>query len=458
MSDRKITTKKNEQENAHILYGEETNKALRNFIISPYTMPSAFLRTLAIYKSACAQANLNLGLLSNDKSNAIQKACAEIEAGKHEEQFPIDVFQTGSGTSTNMNMNEVLANLAYVNSQEKVSVHPNDDVNKGQSSNDVIPSCIHISASLAAGNELIPAIDQLAESLQKQAAKHNKTFKTARTHLMDAMPMSFAQELGAWRQQLVQAKKGLSFHMTALSYLATGGTAVGTGVNCHPKFAEQVSTILSQRTGFNFKPAANHFSANSSQDTAVNFSGQLKTLSVSLHKIANDIRWLSSGPLNGLNEIKLKELQKGSSIMPGKTNPVISEAVMMACARVIGNDTTITLAGQGGNFQLNTMLPLIAFTLLDSIALLSNACKSLADKVVDSMEINSEQLASNLERNPILATALNDRIGYDKSAEIAKKAYAEKRTVLEVAKELTDINESELKNLLNPALLTTNKN
>jgi fumarate hydratase class II len=457
MSDMNDTTSMNKPANNQFLYGTETVKALQNFTISPYTVPSEFIRTLAAYKSACAQANQNLGLLSSIKSEAIQQACSEVENGKHDEQFPVDVFQTGSGTSTNMNMNEVLANLVFAKSNKKLSVHPNDDVNKGQSSNDTIPSCIHISASLTTSRQLIPAIDYLATRLQKVASQHTHTFKTARTHLMDAMPMSFAQEIGAWRQQLMQAKEGLNFHMLTLSHLATGGTAVGTGVNCHPEFAKQVCTILSERTGLSFVPALNHFSANSSQDIAVSFSGQLKTLSVCLHKIANDIRWLSSGPLNGLNEIKLKELQKGSSIMPGKTNPVIPEAVMMACARVIGNDTTMTLAGQGGNFQLNTMLPLIAFTLLDSINLLSNCCHSLADKAVEGMQINTKQIAQNLERNPILATALNDKIGYDKSAEIAKKAYAENRTVFDVAKELTDISENELKALLNPELLVLKK-
>lgn len=451
-----ITTSKTQKASLLVegkLYGAETDKALANFSISENKMPTSFIHALAIYKSACAQANQELGLLSAEKGTAIQQACIEIEKGFHADQFPVDVFQTGSGTSTNMNVNEVISVLVALRSNGNVNVHPNDDVNKGQSSNDVIPSCIHISAAISLADELIPALNYLAKSLDKKASQYHDVIKTGRTHLMDAMPLSVAQELSGWRAQIVQNVHSLNAQLASLCKLATGGTAVGTGVNTHPEFATKVSQILSHKTDLAFTPADNYFSAIGSQDTAVALSGQLKTSAVSLTKIANDIRWLSSGPLVGLNELKLPELQKGSSIMPGKVNPVIPEAILMACAKVMGNDTTITIAGQAGNFQLNTMLPLIAHTLLDSINMLSNCSVALADKVIDGMQVNEDQINKNVQRNPILATALNDIIGYDKSAEIAKKAYKENRTVLDVAKELTGIEESKLKALLDPKAL-----
>ena len=437
-----------------ILYGSETAKALTNFTISELKMPRAFLWALATIKSACAQANQELGLLDADKSAAIQLAAKEVADGFHVNQFPIDVFQTGSGTSTNMNVNEVIASLVKRNSQQKINLHPNDDVNMGQSSNDVIPSCIHLSAAKLISDELLPSLQHLSDTLDAKASEHHSTIKTGRTHLMDAMPLSFAQEISGWSSQISYAHDQLKNSLPSLCKLAIGGTAIGTGVNTHPDFAAIVTRVLSERTGLKLSPADNYFRAISAQDTAVQVSGILKTTAVSLSKVSNDIRWLSSGPLNGLNELQLPELQKGSSIMPGKVNPVIPEAVLMACTQVIGNDTTITLAGQSGNFQLNTMLPLIGHTLLQSIQLLSSSSSALADKVIKDMQVNHTMINQNLARNPILATALTNLIGYDKSAEIAKKAYEEKRTVLDVALELTDISETELIALLDPKRLT----
>ncbi|MBA6288353.1 lyase family protein [Colwellia sp. MB3u-4] len=437
-----------------ILYGSETAKALTNFTISELKMPRAFLWALATIKSACAQANEELGLLDADKSAAIQVAAKEVADGFHLNQFPIDVFQTGSGTSTNMNVNEVIASLVKRHSQQKITLHPNDDVNMGQSSNDVIPSCIHLSAAKLISDELLPSLQHLSDTLDVKASEHHNTIKTGRTHLMDAMPLSFAQEISGWSSQISYAHDQLKNSLPSLCKLAIGGTAIGTGVNTHPEFATIVTRVLSERTGLTLSPADNYFRAISAQDTAVQISGLLKTTAVSLSKVSNDIRWLSSGPLNGLNELQLPELQKGSSIMPGKVNPVIPEAVLMACTQVIGNDTTITLAGQSGNFQLNTMLPLIGHTLLQSIQLLSSSSSALADKVIKDMQVNHIMINENLVRNPILATALTNLIGYDKSAEIAKKAHQEKRTVLDVALELTDISETELIALLDPKRLT----
>jgi len=438
-----------------ILYGSETAKALTNFTISELKMPRAFLWALATIKSASAQANQELGLLDADKSTAIQLAAKEVADGFHVNQFPVDVFQTGSGTSTNMNVNEVIASLVKRHSNNTINLHPNDHVNMGQSSNDVIPSCIHLSAAKLISEELLPSLQHLSNTLDAKASEHHSTIKTGRTHLMDAMPLSLAQEISGWSHQICFAHDQLKNSLPSLYKLAIGGTAIGTGINTHPNFAKLVSDILTQRTGLNFTPADNYFRAISAQDTAVHVSGILKTTAVSLSKISNDIRWLSSGPLNGLNELQLPELQKGSSIMPGKVNPVIPEAVLMACTQVIGNDTTITLAGQSGNFQLNTMLPLIGHTLVQSIQLLSSSSTALADKVIKDMQVNLTMINQNLAKNPILATALNSLIGYDKSAEIAKKAYAEKRTVLDVAIELTDISETELTALLDPKRLTS---
>lgn len=436
-----------------ILYGVETAKALVNFKISEIKMPRDFLRSIGTLKSAAALANLELGLLDSNKASAIHRAAESVAEGSYDEQFPVDVFQTGSGTSTNMNANEVIASLVTLQSQGKVSVHPVDDVNMGQSSNDVIPSCIHISATILIANELLPSLAHLIDTLDNKAEEHHNTIKTGRTHLMDAMPLSFSQEISGWRAQIEYASSQLQHILHSLSKLAIGGTAVGTGVNTHPDFGSIVTRILSENIGLAFTPADNYFRAISAQDTAISVSGILKTAAVSLSKISNDIRWMNSGPLNGLNEALLCELQKGSSTMPGKVNPVIPEAVLMGCTQVIGNDTTITLAGQSGNFQLNTMLPLIGHSLIQSIKILGSCSTELADKAIKDLQLNQAMIEQNLSLNPILATALTRLIGYDKSAEIAKKAYTENRTILDVAKELTDISEADLSARLDPKLL-----
>jgi len=434
------------------LWGAQTQRAVNNFPISGLAMPRAFIRALGLIKWAAAGANSELGLMPSPTAVAIQAAAMEVAEGAHDAQFPIDVFQTGSGTSSNMNANEVIAHLASGNLE--ANVHPNDDVNMGQSSNDVIPTAVHVSAAIVLAEELLPALSHLEQTLEAKAAETANTIKTGRTHLMDAMPVSLGQELDGWRSQISHAIQRLQEALPRLCQLAQGGTAVGTGINAHPKFGAKVAVLLSESTNLEFSPADNYFEALSSQDTAVEVSADLKTLSVSLLKIANDLRWMNSGPLAGLGEITLPALQPGSSIMPGKINPVIPEAVAMVAAQVIGNDAAITIAGQSGNFQLNVMLPVIAYNLLQSISLLSNAVRRLADKAIADFQVNEANLAAALERNPILVTAMNSVIGYDKGAEIAKKAYAEGRPVREVAAELTDLTDAELDRLLDPAELT----
>ncbi len=434
------------------LWGAQTQRAVNNFPISGLVMPRAFIRALGLIKWAAAGANSELGLMPSPTAVAIQAAAMEVAEGAHDAQFPIDVFQTGSGTSSNMNANEVIAHLASGNLG--ANVHPNDDVNMGQSSNDVIPTAVHVSAAIVLAEELLPALSHLEQTLEAKAAETANTIKTGRTHLMDAMPVSLGQELDGWRSQISHAIQRLQEALPRLCQLAQGGTAVGTGINAHPKFGAKVAVLLSESTSLEFSPADNYFEALSSQDTAVEVSADLKTLSVSLLKIANDLRWMNSGPLAGLGEITLPALQPGSSIMPGKINPVIPEAVAMVAAQVIGNDAAITIAGQSGNFQLNVMLPVIAYNLLQSISLLSNAVRRLADKAIADFQVNEANLAAALERNPILVTAMNSVIGYDKGAEIAKKAYAEGRSVREVAAELTDLTDAELDRLLDPAELT----
>ena len=437
---------------ADALYGAQTQRAVDNFPISGLPMPDAFIRALALVKYGCAEANLNLDLIDQKKANAIQSVAEKIIAGDYLQHFPIDVFQTGSGTSTNMNANEVIANLASSESGEHV--HPNDHVNMSQSSNDVIPTTIHVSASLEISQKLIPALLHLINTLEIRAVELQSVVKTGRTHLMDAMPLTLGQELGTWKDQIRDNLNRINETLSRLHALPQGGTAVGTGINAHPDFSINVARALAEKTGIAFKPMTNPFVGLASQDTAVEMSGQLKTLAVTLMKIANDLRWMNSGPLAGLSEIELPALQPGSSIMPGKINPVIPEAVAMVCAQVIGNDSAITIGGQSGNFQLNVMLPLIAYNLLQSIELLSNAARQLADKAIDGFQVKLDNMQLILERNPILVTALNRVIGYEQGAAIAKKAYAEGRPVLEVALEMTDLSEEKLKKLLDPALLT----
>jgi fumarate hydratase, class II len=437
---------------AAALWGAQTQRAVQNFPISGLTMPHAFIGALGLIKQAAARANTGLGLLDPATAEAVDAAAAEVAAGAHDAQFPIDVFQTGSGTSTNMNANEVIATLATRHLGQPV--HPNDHVNMGQSSNDVIPTTIHVSAALGVRRELIPALEHLRGTLLAKEREVGTVVKTGRTHLMDAMPVTLGQELSGWRAQIESGLARLAAVQPRLLALAQGGTAVGTGINAHPEFGARFRGALAELTGLPFAPAANYFEALSSQDTAVELSGQLKTVAVSLMKIANDLRWMNSGPLAGLGEISLPALQPGSSIMPGKVNPVIPEAAAMVAAQVIGNDVTITVAGQAGNFQLNVMLPVIAYNLLESIRLLANVSRALADRAIAGFKVNPGRLAEALERNPILVTALNPVIGYEKGAAIAKKAYAEGRPVREVAGQMTDLPREELARLLDPAELT----
>jgi len=434
------------------LWGAQTQRAVDNFPISGLCMPRRFIAALGLVKWAAAGANAELGLVSGTKAMAIQKAALAVAAGEHDDQFPIDVFQTGSGTSSNMNANEVIATLA--SAALGAEVHPNDHVNMSQSSNDVIPTCVHVSAAIAVQDELLPALSHLAAVLEKKADDLRTTVKTGRTHLMDAMPVTLGQELDGWRAQVEHAGERIGDTMKRLTGLAQGGTAVGTGINAHPKFGAKVATLLAEQTGVAFFQAGSLFEALSSQDTAVEMSGQLRVLAVSLMKIANDLRWMNSGPLAGIGEIELPALQPGSSIMPGKVNPVIPEAVAMVAAQVIGNDATIAVAGQSGNFQLNVMLPVVAHNLLQSIEILARAATCLADSAIAGFTVNRDNLDRALGRNPILVTALNPVIGYEKGAAVAKKAYAEGRPVKEVAKEMTDLSDEELDRLLDPAALT----
>ncbi len=434
------------------LWGAQTQRAVENFPISGLTMPRQFIAALGLVKWAAAGANAELGLMKSDVAVAVQKAALEVADGQYDAHFPIDVFQTGSGTSSNMNANEVIAHLAT--GKLGSDVHPNDHVNMSQSSNDVIPTCVHVSAAIAIQRQLLPALEHLGGVLEVKAEALRDVVKTGRTHLMDAMPVTLGQELDGWRSQVDHGGERIRGSMKRLVCLAQGGTAVGTGINAHPKFGEKVAVLLSEQTGVKFAPAASKFEALSSQDAAVEMSGQLRVLAVSLTKIANDLRWMNSGPLAGIGEIALPALQPGSSIMPGKVNPVIPEAVAMVCAQVIGNDATIAMGGQSGNFQLNVMLPVVAYNLLQSIELLANASTCLADKAIKGFTVNEANINRALGRNPILVTALNPVIGYEMGAAVAKKAYAEGRSVKEVAKEMTDLTDGELDRLLDPAALT----
>lgn len=434
------------------LYGAQTARAIQNFQISGQPLPRAFIRSLALLKAACASGNVGLGLLAPKVGQAIVRAAQTVATGDLDSQFPIDVFQTGSATSSNMNMNEVLAHLAGQALGQ--SVHPNDDVNLSQSSNDVVPSAIHISACLACKEDLLPALLQLKRSIDRRARGLQKVAKTGRTHLMDAMPLTLGQELGAWSAQIGACMDRIRDSLQRIRQLPIGGTAVGTGINAHPKFAAAVVQQLSGLTSFKFAVADNRFAHMAAQDAAVELSGQLRVLACALMKISNDLRWMNSGPLAGLGEIELPALQPGSSIMPGKINPVIPEAVAMVCAQVMGNDVTIGIAGQSGNFQLNVMLPLIAANLLESLGLLSNASRALAEQAIDGFKVNRQRIDENLARNPVLVTALNSLIGYERGAEIVKTSYRQQRPVLDVARELSGLDEATLRAVLDPLHLT----
>lgn len=435
------------------LYGAQTQRAVNNFPVSGQRMPENVIRALLLIKSAAAQANIELKQIPKEMGSAIKQAVDKMLAAPDlMSHFPVDIFQTGSGTSTNMNVNEVLATVASEIYGDKVGA--NDHINCGQSSNDVIPTAIHVSAAIALQQDLIPALQHLSKGIRDKASSVHHHIKTGRTHLMDAMPVRLSQSLNCWADQISQNIQRLTTMQPDIQSLAQGGTAVGTGINAHPKFAHIFNKTLSDITGLIFTPATNFFTHISSQDIAVALSGQLKTTAVSIIKIANDLRWMNSGPLAGLGEIELEALQPGSSIMPGKVNPVIPEAAAMVGAQVIGNDAAITIAGQSGNFELNVMLPLVAHNLLSSIEILANVSVLLADKAIATFIVKEEKLAEALTRNPILVTALNPIIGYEKAAKIAKQAYADGRPVIDVAEEYTDLSRDELKQLLDPQKLT----
>jgi fumarate hydratase class II len=435
------------------LYGAQTQRAVENFPVSGIRFPRVFIRALGLIKAVAAEVNAGLGLLDAQIANAIHLAGLEVAEGKWDDQFPLDIFQTGSGTSTNMNANEVIAGRA-TQILGGTAVHPNNHVNMGQSSNDVIPAVIHVSAYLQLQEVFLPGFSHLHRALKKREAELADVVKTGRTHLMDAMPVRMGQEIGGWAFQVHQAIERIESCLPRLARLAIGGTAVGTGVNAPKEFGAIVAGRLAGRTGLPFQEAKDHFAAQAVMDTAVELSGHLKAAASSLMKIANDLRWMNSGPIAGLGEISLPSLQPGSSIMPGKVNPVICESVMMVCAQVTGNDVVITISNQHGNFQLNVMMPVISHNLLQSITLLANGAQLLADRAIAGFTVNRERIAGLVDQNPILVTALNPVIGYDKAAQIAKKAYAEGRSVKDVAAEMTDLSRNELDYLLDPKPMT----
>ncbi len=436
---------------ADALWGAQTQRAIDNFRIGQMPMPPALIRAIGLIKWAAAVTNGELGELPAPLAAGIADAALEVAAGRHAEQFPLGVMQTGSGTSTNMNVNEVIARRAGAGLG--APVHPNDHVNRCQSSNDVIPTAIHLSAALALRDSLLPSLAELADAIGRRAGQAGDQVKTGRTHLMDALPITIAQEMRAWQTQVTQASIRLESVMPRLTQLALGATAVGTGVNAHPEFAARAIARLVTRTGLALTPAPDRFASLSSQDTAVELSGQLRTAAVALLKISNDLRWMNSGPLAGLGEISLPALQPGSSIMPAKVNPVIPEAVAMAATQVMANDAAVGMAGASGNFQLNVMLPLIAHGLLQSIDLLSGSACALAERVLPGIEIHGDRISETLARNPMLLTALAPRIGYDRAAAIAKRAAAEGRAILDVAVQETGLPREELARLLDPERL-----
>lgn len=437
------------------LYGASTQRAVLNFPVSGQRMPARFIAGLAQVKWACARANEELGQLDGGKAALICRACEEILAGQWAEQFPVDVFQTGSGTSTNMNMNEVLANRSSLLAGEEIGsnrpVHPNDDCNMGQSSNDVIPTTLHVSVAVAISRHLKPALEKLAGSLEQKGKAFEHVVKIGRTHLMDATPLTLGQEFSGYEAQVRKGIKRCDKAIEALGELAIGGTAVGTGINCHPEFSKKVCRLLSERTGLAFREAENHFEAQAGRDDAVEVAGQLATIAASLTKIANDIRLLGSGPRSGIGELSLPATQPGSSIMPGKVNPVMSEMLVQACIFTQGMAGIVNACGRDGQFELNVTIPLIAKSLLDAVEALANGARVFAEKCVDGIEVNREQCEAHVRRSLMLVTALNPHIGYDKAAEVAKKAFAENKTLREVVLELGLMEPEELDRALDPA-------
>lgn len=440
------------------LYGASTQRAVLNFNVSNLRFSKRFIAAVGIIKQAAAQANLALGLLKPEQAKAIIAATEKVINGELYSQFPIDLFQTGSGTSTNMNANEVIANVATEilggKRGDRNAIHPNDHVNMSQSSNDVIPSAIHISAYEAVKEVLIPGLQKLEKALNAKALEFNKVIKSGRTHLQDATPITLGQEFSGYAAQISYGITRIKAASERIQELALGGTAVGTGLNTHPEFPKRAIAEISKITGSSYREAANHFEAQGSRDAAVELSGQLKTVACSLMKIANDLRWLAAGPRCSLFEIQLPEIQPGSSIMPAKVNPVVCESVMMVAAHVMGNDTCLMVAGQHGNFELNVMLPVIAYNLLESVELLGNVSSNFVDKCIGGIKANTEKCEEYAEMSLATCTSLARVIGYDKAAELAKRAYKEGKTVREMAREMKVLEEKELERVLDLMAMT----
>jgi fumarate hydratase class II len=427
---------------ADALYGAQTQRAVENFPISGLRFPRAFIRALGLIKACSARANATLGQLPADLAATIEKAATEVADGRYDDQFVVDIFQTGSGTSTNMNANEVIAHLA--------KTHPNDHVNRGQSSNDVIPTAMHVSAAMLVHSDLLPAMAALRKSLAEKAGQFGDIIKIGRTHLQDAVPMTLGQEFSGYAAQVAASIERVGAAMPGIYELALGGTAVGTGLNAIPGFAAAVIADLATQTGLPFREASNHFEAQASKDAVCFLSGALRTYAVALTKIANDIRWLGSGPRCGIGELKLPETQPGSSIMPGKVNPVIAESLLMACAQVIGYDATITWCAAAGNFELNVMMPVMAWDLLESIRLLASVSGNFEERCIRGLEVDRERATGFVEQSLAMCTVLAPEIGYEKAAAIAKEAYQTGRTVREVAKERSGLTGDRLDELLDP--------
>ncbi|MGF1483761.1 MAG: class II fumarate hydratase [Opitutales bacterium] len=440
------------------LYGASTQRAVLNFPISQRPMPEGFIRGLGVLKAACATANEALGRLPKEKADLIRQVCEEVAAGKLTEHFPVDVFQTGSGTSSNMNINEVVSNRASVIAGKPIAskdpIHPNDDVNLGQSSNDIVPTTLHVSVAVAIQQTLVPALEHLHQALDAKAQAWTEIVKIGRTHLMDATPLTLGQEFSGYAAQLKKAVDRAERCITALSELPIGGTAVGTGINCHPDFPGLVCKELTQKTGIAFREADNHFEAQGGRDDAVEVAGQFATIAASLTKVANDIRLLGSGPRSGLGELNLPATQPGSSIMPGKVNPVMSEMLVQVCIYTQGMSNVVALCGRDGHFELNVTIPLIAMALHDSITCLANGARQFADACVAGIEPNRERCQELVERSLMLVTALNPHIGYDNAAKVAKQAFAENKTLREVVLEEKLLDEATLDTALDPMAMT----
>jgi fumarate hydratase class II len=442
-------------------YGAQTQRAVENFPVSGWRFEREMIYALGLVKYAAARTNFNVGLLGRRIAGAIEKASEEVMQGNWDDQFVIDIFQTGSGTSTNMNANEVIANRAneILGGQQGIyrPVHPNDHVNLGQSSNDVFPSVIHIASVMLLRNDLMPGLKRLHQALRSKANDFHSILKIGRTHLQDALPIRLGQEFGGYARQVQLGVRRIQKAMESLYELPLGGTAVGTGMNTHPLFAKKAISIISQNTKERFRESADHFEAQGAKDALVEMSGALKTVAVGLIKIANDIRWLASGPRCGIGEIRLPETQPGSSMMPGKVNPVIPESLIQVCAQVIGNDSTITLGGLGGYFELNMMMPLIAHNLLQSIRLLANAARNFSQRCIEGLEADRERCEEMIEKSLALTTALAPKIGYDEAARIAKKAYESRKTIRQVVEEEGLLSKKELVSLLDPRSMVAPK-